>query len=57
MTRWLMEAHVAAFSLGNRAAAPVAVLFAVPRHLIVDGVGPHRLAARFEAAFAGGVQP
>lgn len=43
----------AAFGLGNRSAGATDPLFAVPRHLMVDGVDARQLGARLEAAFAG----
>lgn len=46
--------YAAAFALGNRSAAPDDPLYAVPRHLVVEGVDARQLAARLEAAFAAG---
>jgi peptidoglycan/xylan/chitin deacetylase (PgdA/CDA1 family) len=43
--------YAAAFSLGNRSAGESDPLFAVPRHLMVEGVGVRELAARLGAAF------
>jgi hypothetical protein len=45
--------YVAAFSLGNRSATPHDALYAVPRHLIVNGVDAAQLGRRLEAAFDG----
>ncbi len=42
----------AAFALGNRAAMLQDPVYAVPRHLMVDGVTAQQLAARLRAAFA-----
>ncbi len=42
----------AAFALGNRAAVVDDPVYAVPRHLMVDGVTAQQLAARLRAAFA-----
>ena len=45
--------YLAAFALGNRSATALDPLYAVPRHLMVDAVDAHALAARLEQAFAG----
>lgn len=49
--------YAAAFSLGNRPAAAGDPLYAVPRHLMVDAIDAHQLAAGLEAAFADKVAP
>lgn len=46
-----------AVALGNRSATRQDPLYAVPRHLIVDSVDEHQLAARLSAAFAAGTAP
>lgn len=49
--------YAAAFSLGNRSASAVDSLYAVPRHLMVDGIDARQLAARLDAAFGARSRP
>ncbi|CAM3959553.1 Polysaccharide deacetylase [Roseateles saccharophilus] len=49
--------YQAAFALGNRSASAADPPFAVPRHLMVDSVDAHQLAARLQAAFSSEAPP